>query len=573
MRFRSAIATLLLAASLLVSSSTLSSVEPAPSDSGFADWHRNLPMKPVRTELSTNHRRDVILVKFRDDSLVRVAGDSLASDREAEQAALDSLHPLLDGAQATRVMRQDDATLAEWRENAVRNLGRDVADLSKLVHVAIPQASDAAEIINAFNRLAIVELASPVAHPAPPPQSDYTSQQGYLFSAPSGVNAQQVWTSYGVSGQGVKVSDIEWNFEPHVDFPSIAILNSNNPSGGSADHGTRTFGVMASQANGWGTTGIAPSATYHFATHLHPANHCSAIGDSVAALSAGDVIVLEAQWNPGISGQGYVPVEWDYATYQCVATAVGNHRVVVMAAGNRLNGYDSNLDDSVFAGGHAPFSANDSGSIIVGAGRSPNYVPQRSHNQGSYGNRVNVQGWGLDVFTTDAGNSYTAGYNGTSSATAIVGGVAALVQSAYKSVTGQAASPAAVRNALIATGSAQQTPPSNRHIGPLPDAYAATQFLLGYPPTPSNFWVEETGCFGYGWASWNATSGTVTHYDLQGAPTSAFVPSQTWTEYSGPNTGVSTSIWQTSWFRVRACNGGLCSSYSSPRKQDYYSWC
>lgn len=566
MQFRPLIVALLLAASFLVSSSTLSNVVPTRSDS-FADWQRSLPIKPARTELTTNHRRDVILVKFRDDSLVRVAGESLASNRAAEQAALDSLHPLLDGARAKRVMRQDDATLAEWRENAVRNLGRDVADLSKLVHVTIPLASDAAEIIDAFNRLEVVELATPVAHPAPPPQVDYTPQQGYLFAAPSGVNAQQVWTSYGVSGQGVKVSNIEWNFDPHVDLPSITVLNSNNPSGGFAYHGTRTFGVMASLANGSGTTGIAPGATYHFATHLSPETYCSAIGDSIAALSAGDVIVLEAQAESGISGHGYAPVEWKPDTYDCVVTAIGNSLVVVMAAGNHLNGNNSNLDDPVFSSGHAPFSTNDSGSIIVGAGS------QRSYIQGSYGNRVNVQGWGANVFTTDAGDSYTAIYDGTSSATAIVGGVAALVQSAYKSVRGQAASPAAVREALVATGSAQQTPPTGRPIGPLPDAYAATQYLLAFPSTPGSFWVEETGCFGYGWASWNAAVGTVTHYDLQGAPTSAFVPSQTWIEYSGSSTGATTSIWQTSWFRVRACNGGYCSAYSSPRKQDYYAWC
>lgn len=254
-------------------------------------------------------------------------------------------------------------------------------------------------------------------------------------------------------------------------------------------------------------------------------------------------------------------------------TAVGNQRLVVMAAGNRLNGFDSNLDDPVFNSGHAPFSSNDSGSIIVGAGRSPNYSPHRSHNQGSYGTRVNVQGWGLDVFTTDIGNAYWASFNGTSSATAIVGGVAALIQSAYKSVMGQPASPAAVRAALIATGSAQETPPSNRHIGPLPDAYAATQYLLGFPPTPTNFWVEATGCLGYGEARWDPSPGTVTHYDLQGAPTSEFIPSQSWIEYSGPDTATLTNIWQTSWFRVRACNSGQCSAYSQPRKQNYYISC
>ena len=139
-------------------------------------------------------------------------------------------------------------------------------------------------------------------------------------------------------------------------------------------------------------------------------------------------------------------------------------------------------------GGHYPFlAANDSGAILVGAGRSPNFGSnaRSAHNFTNYGITVDLQGWGDSIVTTGYGTLFPGGANpdnaernrfyalnfgGTSGASPIVAGAVAIAQSTHKRVNGDFMSPSEVKDLLIATGTPQT---GAKEIGPLPDLRGA----------------------------------------------------------------------------------------------------
>ena len=105
----------------------------------------------------------------------------------------------------------------------------------------------------------------------------------------------------------------------------------------------------------------------------------------------------------------------------------------------------------------------------------------------SYGSRVDVHSWSKDVATTGPkgdlfsdgnNNSYTDSFNGTSSATGIVGGVVASLQGVAKA-NGITLTSMEMRDLLSSTGTPQEVGPHGELIGPQPDFAAAIQALLG----------------------------------------------------------------------------------------------
>ncbi|MEU7768708.1 hypothetical protein AB0B25_26870 [Nocardia sp. NPDC049190] len=127
----------------------------------------------------------------------------------------------------------------------------------------------------------------------------------------------------------------------------------------------------------------------------------------------------------------------------------------------------------------------DSGAIVVGAGAPPPGWHGRDHGPArltfsTYGQRVDAQGWGLEVTTTGYGDLqggtekdlwYTGAFSGTSSASPIVVDAVASYQGMSGAATGRR-TPAQVRALLRETGS-PQTDASGRsatqRIGDLPD--------------------------------------------------------------------------------------------------------
>jgi hypothetical protein len=93
------------------------------------------------------------------------------------------------------------------------------------------------------------------------------------------------------------------------------------------------------------------------------------------------------------------------------------------------------------------------------------------------------------------------------------------------------------------------------------DVYFAGNPLPSAPSTPTGFSAQPHLCFGWADMTWNSSSGA-TSYEVQQSPYSNF--SVAWTVYIGPYTYLS---WDggtgTNYYRVRACNSGGCSAYSS----------
>jgi len=232
------------------------------------------------------------------------------------------------------------------------------------------------------------------------------------------------------------------------------------------------------------------------------------------------VILIEQQFsgpNAGCSATdeqcGSVPVEWDDTVYEAIRTATAAGIIVVEPAANG----SQNLDDPVYA---KLMTRSDSGAIVVGAGADPTCTsnwgrPARSRlpfsNSGAF---VDVQGWGECVTTTGYGYlqnathaDYTDRFGGTSSASPVVAGAAAIYSSVTFAATGVHPTSTQVRSAFIATGTPQNTSSANAlagRIGPLPNLAAALPVVAS--PTQSIVENVKLGTKVSTTISWSATS-------------------------------------------------------------------
>lgn len=340
------------------------------------------------------------------------------------------------------------------------------------------------------------------------PLKDYTDKQIYLFE-PRGINAEYAWGIPGGRGKGVRIIDVEpdWNLE-HRDLvkanplPGHKTLLIGDPPDLTGlcesirkpvtDHGTAVLGILVSNNDDrLGTSGIVPESEIGVVAQV------TSMGDNLEAailratkeLDAGDILVIEAQvggprhrlceCGEPCDDFGLVPVE--FLLFEPIKEATTKGIIVVEAAANG----SQNLDDPIYEG---KFDRNirDSGAILVGAGttgRNP-----RKYFFSNYGRRVDLQAWGDTVITTgygdlfpgdkDASNPafanelYTRHFSGTSSATAIIAGAAAALQGVWKAQGNQPLSPTCLRNILVATGTPQAFP-ERGNVGPRPNLKAA----------------------------------------------------------------------------------------------------
>lgn len=465
-------------------------------------------VKPPRAVVSASDEHLVVYVKFVDDLPVRAVAGML-TDRAS--GALDPVRAALDALPIARwepVNDLPDERLSSIRNAAQRTLRRAMPDLSTEFFAFLRDGSDAAAVIDSLNGMDIVELADaqpkPVAAPVPP---DFQHNQGYLNASPGGIDALHGWSSLGTRGEGVAIVDLEYTFNPsHADLPPVQIIGGAPVDPGfGPNHGTAVLGQLGALDNGWGVTGIAHNSTIAFASTYAGSvwNVGGAIVNATAALSPGDVILVEQQMVGPSGGAAYVPIEWRLQWYNAVVTAVANGMIVVIAAGNGAQ----DLDAPIFRsgnGGHWPFlPENDSGSIIVGAGAAAagfgnSSTPRSRLSFSNYGSRVNLQGWGERVWTTGYGGAYsaegpnlyyTATFNGTSSASPIVAGASALLQSLHKQRNaGATLTSREMRELLSQSGAPQQSGanPDTQRIGPLPDLAAAASLLDPAPPCPGD---------------------------------------------------------------------------------------
>ena len=452
--------------------------------------------------------------------------------------------------------------LDEWRANAQKRLGRAVADLNLYFNLQLPDDLDAEDVARAFRQLREVEYAwvLPTYYLADAPSFQDAANDGfgqpipyqqYLDPAPVGVDARYAWLWIGGAGEDVAFVDIERGFDrEHVDLPEIIEndlfpFDPDDVEPRSLNHGTATLGIVAGLENGTGVTGIAHEADIYFT----PAGIYAGLalqyvlgidgflsGTIISnAIEPGDVILFEQQMagpNVGesnISPQfGLVPVEWYKPTWDTIRMATANGYVIVEAAGNGYQDLDGDEYLTSPAAYHQPFlmngavRVNDSGAIIVGARRSGatwsiyGAAQQGArHTYSNYGGRVDISCWGDATVTTgrlnqaflyedndpDISEDYIDQYGGTSSASAIVGGVCTALQGFYKFWSnGGVLDSRGMRDVLIATGTPQTPGFNSGHIGPMPDLRNAIETVnQGEPPVepPPPFTEECPGVPNY----------------------------------------------------------------------------
>ena len=337
---------------------------------------------------------------------------------------------------------------------------------------------------------------------------NYEPMQGYLESAPAGMDVRYAWTLEGGHGENVRVVDIEsnWNFT-HSDLlaatlNALVLIKSVEPQAqASTDHGAAVLGIIAAAADDKGITGIAYGAQIGMVSPFGANNvpkFADAINTAVQRLQVGDILLIEQQspfgprFNPN-NGHGWTPLEVEPDVFDAIKRATDKGIVVVEPAGN---GFE-NLDDPVYQN---RFNRNsvDSGAIIVGAG----YPPQSYFQQGTdlapteetnYGSRVDVQAWGRAITTCGFGDLlrnqgenyfYTDSFGATSGAGAMVAGVAAVIQSIVKQRGLPPLSSVQMRQLLATTGTPQASA-FNKPIGSRPNLRAAIAALEANGETPT----------------------------------------------------------------------------------------
>jgi len=433
--------------------------------------HRAPPMKPAQTVWAEGLEQDVVIVKMAEDSAGALS---------------------VPGARVTPVFQRAPDTLRADR--ATFDPERRLADLTRYYRVSVPTGGapggDAAAICDRLNARADVEIAYLAFAPAPPPADlepttpDFSPEQGYLGPAPDGFGVQEAASWPGGDGANVAVADLEYSWDSdHEDLAStVGITTWGFDAGLYAYHGNGVLGELFAGDNGYGVTGFVPAAEpvviYPFVDRS-TYSIAAAVDAAAALLEAGDVLLIEQQVQ---LDRVYLPVSTDAATFDAIALAVAKGIVVVEPAAN--GGAD--LDDPRY-GDWFDRDVRDSGAIMVGGGASPRsgLTPRSYHGSGtgsSYGGRVDVQGWYDSIVTTttwefspdlyypgsDTRQAYTSYFGGTSGASPMVAGVAAIAQSVAIAVHGQPFAPEDLRALMVSTGTPQAAGDS-RHIGPQPD--------------------------------------------------------------------------------------------------------
>ncbi len=430
-----------------------------------------------------------LIVKFSQDEIIDIDNNKLlartASKQRLEQESLVNKHSfrqVFSYSQSDRkAMRgPDKPTVAKGKFNhyAFRGLayvnGAEKMDKNALLKLA-----------NDFEKLPSVEYAvlQPVTLIAPPSTPDLTSYQHYKYDQYSGqgnvygIDAEYAW-SIGITGQSVKIADIEWGFNyQHEDltganFVDLVPSTRNNEG---ADHGTAVAGIMYAKNNGIGMTGMVYGSDKfygisEFSSNPNYQDRIYGITQGMQVLGAGDVFVYEMQAG-GVNG--YVPADYDQAVWDITKAATDAGIIVVAAAGNG----SENLDAPEYANYRA---RGDNGSIRVGAGTK---VGRDRASFSTYGTPIHLHGWGDwtvaatgygDLYDGGPNATYTNGFSGTSSATPIVASAVVAVQSYAKNVKGTTLTPLQIRALLISTGTQQG---SGGHIGPLPNIRRAIESL------------------------------------------------------------------------------------------------
>lgn len=402
---------------------------------------------------------------------------------------------------------------------------RERPNLLKFFMIDSPPGTDRYALVEAIKEWEITELAYvPFSIASPPdlPNNTHAFQsiQRQLDSAPESVGAEEAWLTPNADGTGMKFIDLErgW-FLNHQDFldptPSSVFSIADpatsqllSPTDPNYDyyvaHGTSVLGTVAAPDYSGNIIGIAYKASGRVIS-INRVNMGENIHDAIIKavdlllpnpLFDGDVLLIEAQAMDSVTKRLW-PVEVNFLEYQEIRTATQKKIVVIEPAGNGIDRKyggaigDSGNDLDSFAdpnSGSVIHILNrnissefrvDSGAIVVGSATATtphNRMVRTANNpESNYGSRVDCYAWGEQIRTTRGSTSsgYDGTFGGTSGASAMIAGVALVVQGVAKARNcGDNAngtySPLELRRILSTCGTPSNNPAADL-IGIMPD--------------------------------------------------------------------------------------------------------
>ncbi len=380
---------------------------------------------------------------------------------------------------------------------------------------ALTKSKDVAEVYEAGETSAPYLKITSLDRPQP---------QHHLDPKPVGVGATYAWNRPGGRGEGVRFVDLEvgWNLDYGSLVEGAITLVAGRPVAAtdSRRHGTSVLGVVAGVDFPQNLFGIARSITSaRVASVINEERLTDIAGTIVRAIEElrfGDVLLIEEE------DVGHIAVEIEPAIFAAIRLATARGIVVITPAGNggKDLGLVSSLDRKHSDSRPLDPSASgfeDSGAIVVGGSRSalsgPTHLRQEESN---YGDRVDCYAWAeevvtsgygpppgevlvnarsheeeqpeliggadlsdsVDFFTVRPGIGYVK-FDGTSAASAIIAGVAAVIQSLAQVHLGFRLSPWQIRLVLAdpQNGTPSAMTGANR-IGSMPDLKAIIEQVL-----------------------------------------------------------------------------------------------
>lgn len=335
----------------------------------------------------------------------------------------------------------------------------------------------------------------------------FSEDQGYLGDAPTGISAS--WARERLPpipqenrgepneppSKKLTLCDLEqaWNLD-HKDLKDLVVgplfgLNRAQADNSLGHHGTAVLGQLAAAGSDFGVQGVAAGrcrfvVTSHYNQDGSNGHVAKAIARAlVQPLEKGDILLIEVQ-------RGKLPAEVDEADFNAIRLATSLGIIVVEAAGNGgfdLDAYSDPATGRSLRRGDPRFQ--DSGAILVGAARAG--LPHDRAPFSNYGSRLDCFGRGEAVTTCGYGDLagtgvtdfYTNRFSGTSSASPIIAGAAALLQSLHETHTGERLKPQAMREILAdPTTGTRQGPNVPGNIGVMPDLKAIVRDRLQLVP-------------------------------------------------------------------------------------------
>ncbi|WP_434518959.1 S8 family serine peptidase [Pseudomonas sp. NFX1] len=279
------------------------------------------------------------------------------------------------------------------------------------------------------------------------PTPDYEALQRYLNepdSSAKGLNIRNAWQA-GVLGRGVRVHFSDGGlYANHEDLRGNPRLKVIPPTVDSEpDHGTASVGVLLAHDNGLGMTGICHAAElFLYDNRAYDARgYSQTLKKLLAYARAGDIVGVNRQTaNVNVLGT-FLPSLHDRTWWDVTRSLTERGAVVLNAASNGTSvadqnarttqGYGVDLEQWRYFDDHG-----DANAILVGACHSWDGKP---HSYSNYNYRYRMlNAWGDSVATLGYGalqdknghdRDYTSTYGGTSSATPMVTGALALIQS------------------------------------------------------------------------------------------------------------------------------------------------